>query len=433
MGIFDIIAILIAFSGIFLFVNTYFLKLPSSIGLMILALIVSLMVLIFGTAFPEYHLAEKVKSYDFTEVMYHFVLNVMLFTTALNIDFKKFGSQLIPILVLTVCGVLISALTIGSLVYLLTQALSIELPYLACLVFGALISCADPVAITKNIRKYRLSKALEAKVEGESLLTGALSIILAFSLVKIYQLQNSMEVLETLNVSIILIRDLFGGLIMGILFGWVGYKLLDFIDNDVVEAEVLTTLALVMTGSFLADRLEVSSMLVAVMTGLIIGNVGRDEKSGEKAVGDYVYRFWQLMQETIASMLFVLIGFEMLVIPHNPMYFGAGFFIVLIVLFGRWVSVFIPIKLMSTLKNFDNATVSVLTWGALRGGLPVAFTLSLNDFPGKEIIITFTYVVVVCSVLYQGFTLDPLMRMYHQKNFSMTKSKKMPQKLNQAA
>jgi len=421
MGVFDITALLVLLAAVFLFVNTYYIKLPSSIGLMFLALLLSVVVLAIGTVHPEYHLAEKVKDFDYTEFMYRFVLSVMLFASALNVNFHRLGKQLIPVLVLSFFGVMISTIIIGVLTFATVQLLGIGLDLVGCLVFGALISCTDPIAITKNIRRYRLSSALEIKVEGEALLNGCISIILAFTLTNIYQAQHSVEFFETLDILMIVIKDLFGGLIVGILFGWIGYSLLKFVDNDVVEAEMLVTMALVMTGSYVADALGVSPMLVAVMSGVIIGNFGRDQRTGESAVGSYVYKFWQLVEETVAAILFVLIGFEMLVIPIRLDYFAAGFFCVLFVLFARFIAMLIPIRMMSLLRTFDKGTVSVLTWGGLKGGLPVAFTLSLTEFPGKEIIITFTYIVVVCSLLYQGLTLGTVMEMYRNKNYPKLK------------
>lgn len=416
MNIFDIITILIATSMLFILVNTYVLKLPSSIGLMIMALILSVLVLAFGSLFPEYHLAEHVKEFDFSEVMYRFVLSVMLFAGALNVDFSKMGKQLVPILILTFSGVVISTLVIGTVMYWVVGLLSIELSFMATLIFGAFISSTDPIAIIKNIKRFNLSESLATKVNGESLLNGGISIVVAFTLMNIYQEQNAGGDLGFSGISLLVLRDLLGGVIIGGVFGWAGLKLLAFVDNDVVEAEVLITMALVMGSSYVADELAISSMLVAVVTGLVVGNFGRDETTGERAVGQYVYTFWQLMEETLAAILFVLIGFEMLVIPHQMVYFAGGFFAVVVVLLARWLGMFIPVRLMAQRRSFDNATISVLTWGAIRGGLPIAFTLSLTDFPGKEILLTFTYVVVVCSVLYQGLTLDSVMKIYKQQN-----------------
>ncbi|MCP4460177.1 MAG: sodium:proton antiporter [Cytophagales bacterium] len=416
MQIFDIIALLIFCSGLFIFINNFLLKLPSSIGLMLLALLLSVLVMGFGYFFPEYHLADQVKQYDFSEVMYRFVLSVMLFAGALKVDFKKLGKQLIPVLVLSFFGVLISTLTIGTLMYYLLDTLSIDLNYIGCLVFGALISSTDPIAVTKTIRRFKLSEELERKISGESLLNGGIAIVLAFSLVNIYQEQAENGLVTFTQISTIFIQDLLGGTLVGLIFGWLGYKLLKFIDNDVVEAEVLVTLALVMGGSYLGDLLSVSSMLVATMTGLIIGNFDRDESTGESAVGEYVYKFWQLLEESLAAMIFVLIGFQMLVLPVRLDYYAAGFFGIAIVVFARWLSVLVPIKLMSTRLSFDKGTISVLSWGAIRGGLPVAFTLSLTNFEEKDVIITLTYVVVVCTIIYQGLTIGPVIKLYKNNN-----------------
>ncbi|MEO9851530.1 MAG: sodium:proton antiporter [Reichenbachiella sp.] len=414
MHIFDIIAVLIFFSGLFIFLNTFYLKLPSSIGLSILALILSLLVLVFGRMFPEFHLAEQVKAYDMEEVLVRFVLSVMLFAGALNIDFGKLGDQLVPVLVLAFFGVLISTSVIGTLIYYLLDFMNIELHYIGCLVFGALISSTDPVAITKMIQRHKLSSELENKISGEALLNGGIAIILALVLVSLYKEEVVSGSLSLGGSIWVFIRDLGGGLIAGLFFGWLGYKALKYIDNDEAQVEVLVTMALVMVGSFVAHYLSISSMMVAVISGLVIRN-SETSTDGESAVGYYVFKFWQLMEESLAAMLFVLIGFEMLVIPLRLDYFAAGFFALNIVLFGRWLSVFLPIKLMSRSHAFDNGTISVLSWGALRGGLPVAVSLSLSGFHGQEIIVTMTYVVVVCSVLYQGLTLGRLMRSYQAK------------------
>lgn len=414
MHIFDIIAVLIFFSGLFIFVNTFYLKLPSSIGLSILALLLSFVVLIFGMVFPEYHLAEQVKAYDMEDVLVRFVLSVMLFAGALNIDFGKLGDQLIPVIVLAFFGVLISTFVIGTLIYYLLDFMNIELSYLGSLVFGALISSTDPVAITKIIHRHKLSTELENKISGEALLNGGIAIVLALFFVSLFREQEVSGSLSIGSSIWVMLRDLGGGLILGLFFGWLGYQALKYIDNDEAQVEVLITMALVMVGSYAANYFNVSSMLVAVMSGLVIRN---SEKStdGESAVGYYVFKFWQLMEESLAAMLFVLIGFEMLVIPLRLDFFAAGFFALNIVLFARWISVFLPIKLLSSSHAFDKGTVSVLSWGALRGGLPVAVSLSLSGFPGQEIIVTMTYVVVVCSVIYQGFTLSHVVKSYQSQ------------------
>lgn len=420
MHVFDIIALFIFLAGLFIFVNTYFLKLPSSIGLMIMAIVLSVIILIVGLIFPSLQIgAVELEEYDYAEVLYHVVLSFMLFSGALNIDFKKLSKQRTPVLILATTGVLISTFVIGTLVYYMLEFVGIELHYLYCLVFGALISPTDPIAVTKTIRRFNLDKELEIKIAGESLFNDGMAVVLALTLLDIAHAgeDHALSVFETVYI---IGADIGGGIFIGLFLGYLGYRLLKYVDNDAVEVEILITLAIVMAGSFLADFIHVSSKQAAVVMGLVIGNEGRGEHV-TSAAGDYVFKFWNLMEESLAAMLFVLIGLEMLVIPRRLDYFSAGFFAVNIVLLGRWISVYIPIKLMSVKRSFSPSTIPVLTWGALRGGLPIALSLSLSDFHGKDIIVTMTYIVVACSVLYQGLTVPLLMKM----NFTEKKERKV--------
>lgn len=409
MHVFDIIALFIFFAGLFIFVNTYVLKLPSSIGLMILALVLSMVLLLVGYLFPSLQIeAAELEEYDYAEILYHVVLSFMLFAGALQIDFKKLSKERTPVLVLATTGVFISTFVVGTLVHYMLEFIAIELDYLYCLVFGALISPTDPIAVTKTIKKFNLSKDLEVKIQGESLFNDGIAVVLALTLLDIAHAgeDHTLSVFET---AYIIGADIGGGIFIGLFLGYIGFRLLKFIDNDDVEVEILITLAIVLVGSFLADFIHVSSKQAAVVMGLVIGNEGRGEHV-TSAAGDYVFKFWTLIEESFAAMLFVLIGLEMLVIPKRLDYLAAGFFAVNIVLFGRWLSVFIPIKLMSVKQSFSPNTIPVLTWGALRGGLSIALSLSLSEFHGKDVIITMTYIVVACSVLYQGLTVPILMR-----------------------
>lgn len=416
MHLLDVIALFIFLAGAFIFINTYFLKQPSSIGLMILALGLSLAIFVAGWIFPGLKIgASELEKYNYEEVLYQVVLSFTLFSGALNIDLKKLSKEKTPILILTVAGVLISTFVIGSLVYSMLGIIGIELQYLYCLVFGALISPTDPIAVMKSIRKYRLSKKLEAKIEGESLFNDGIAVVLALTLLDIAHAGED-HALSFFEVSWIILAEIGGGVFVGLIFGYLGYRLLKNVIKDNVEVEILITLAIVMVGSFIADFMHVSSKQAAVIMGLVISNEGR-EKHITSAAGEYVFKFWNLIKESLSAMLFVLIGLEMLVIPKRGDYFAAGFLAVNIVLFGRWISVFIPVKLMSIKQSFEKNTVTVLTWGALRSGLPIALSLSLTDFHGKDVIVTMTYIVVACSILYQGLSLPLLM-----KSFSTNKS-----------
>lgn len=415
MHVFDIIALFIFLAGLFIYLNTYFLKLPSSIGLMILALVLSVIIFLVGQVFPSLSIdAVELEEYDYSEVLYQFVLSFMLFAGALNIDFKKLSRLRAPVLVLATTGVFISTFVIGSLIYLLLEYLSIELSYLYCLVFGALISPTDPIAVTHFIERYHMSKNLETKIEGESLFNDGVAVVLALTLLDVAA-ASADHTLTFFEVGYIFVADIGGGIFIGLFLGYIAYRLLKYVDNDQVEVEVLITLAAVMVGTFLADFIHVSSKQAAVVMGLVVGNEGKSTHVAG-ATGDYVFKFWNLLEQSLAAMLFVLIGLEMLVIPFRLDYFAAGFLAVNIVLFGRWMSVFIPIKLMSVRHSFERNTIPVLTWGALRGGLPIAVSLSLPEFYHKDVVVTMTYIVVVSSVLYQGLTVPILMRGYASKN-----------------
>ncbi len=409
MHVLDILALFIFLAGLFIFVNTYYLKLPSSIGLMIMAIALSVIILVVGQIFPSLKIgAAELEEYEYAEVLYQVVLSFMLFAGALQIDFRKLSKERTPVLVLATTGVFISTTVIGTLVYYMTHLLGLELHYIYCLVFGALISPTDPIAVTKTIKRFSLDKGLEIKIQGESLFNDGVAVVLALTLLDIAHAgeDHALSVFET---SYIIGADIGGGIFIGLFLGFIGFQLLKFVDNDAVEVEILITLAMVMVGSFLADFIHVSSKQAAVVMGLVIGNEGKGEHV-ISAAGDYVFKFWNLMEESLAAMLFVLIGLEMLVIPRRLDYFSAGFFAVNIVLIGRWLSVYIPIKLMSVKRSFSPQTIPVLTWGALRGGLPIALSLSLSEFHGKDLIITMTYIVVACSVLFQGLTVPLLMK-----------------------
>jgi CPA1 family monovalent cation:H+ antiporter len=410
MHILDILALFIFLAGVFIFINTYYLKLPSSVGLMILSLGLSIGLFALEVLIPEFKSGTErlLADYEYHDVLFQIVLNFMLFAGALQIDFRKLKEEKIPVLILSICGVFISTALIGFGVFYLLGWLGIELDLLYCLMFGALISPTDPIAVTSTIKKFHLSENLEARISGESLINDGVAVVVALTILDLAHAGET-HTLNLFDIIWIFGTDIMGGVIMGLFLGYIGYRLLLYIENDEVEVEILMTLALVMAGTQLAEFMHVSSKQAVVIMGLIIGNEGKSEKVSS-ATGDYVFKFWKLMEESFNAMLFVLIGLEMLIIPWRTDYFAAGFFAFNIVLFSRWLSVYIPIKAMGTYRSFEKNTVAILAWGGLRGGIPIALSLSLPDFHGKEVIVTMTYIVVVCSVLYQGLTVPRLLK-----------------------
>ncbi|MEQ8417214.1 MAG: sodium:proton antiporter [Imperialibacter sp.] len=411
MHILDIVAIFVCLAGIFIYVNTYFIKLPSSIGLMLMALCLSFCILVAGWLFPDFIIGTErvMENYDYSDVLYQVVLIFMLFAGALQIDFKKLAQEKWPVLILATASIFISTVIVGLGIFYILKFSGIHLDLIYCLVFGALISPTDPIALTSTIKKYNLSKRLAIQVSGESLFNDGVAVVLALTLLDLAHTGEDHRI-SFWDVGFIFSLDVGGGIILGLILGFVGYRLLKYIDNDQSELEILVTLALVLTGAQIATVLHISAKQAAVVAGLIIGNEGRGNYI-TSVTSDYVFKFWSLMEESLNAMLFVLIGLEMLVITIRLDYFAAGFFAFTLILVARFISVGIPIKLMSVFKqhHFEKHSVTIMTWGGLRGGIPIALSLSLPEFEGKDIIVTMTYTVVVLSILFQGLTVRKLL------------------------
>ena len=410
----------------FTLINITVLKLPSTIGLMMIALVMSLSILLLGFFFPAVTEGAEhiVAEFDFQEVLMNVMLNFLLFAGALSIDLNKLMEERLPVLVLATLGTLMSTFIVGSLVFYIFPLVGYEIDFIYCLLFGALISPTDPIAVLALTKKAGLSKKLEIKIAGESLFNDGVGVVVFLTILNIAMAQAGVSEgghhgggeVTVGSVASLFAIEVFGGLLLGALFGFFGFKLLNFIDNDHVELEVLVTLTLVMVGGRLAEMIHVSAPLGMVVMGLFIGNQGRDEHLAN-ATGEYVFKFWHLLDEALNAILFILIGFEMMVIAetftlNNLLIGGIG---ILIVLSARFLGVSIPIMIMSTFRTFEPKTIQILTWGGLRGGISVALALSLADFEWIDeaifnTILFTTYSVVVFSILVQGLTIGALLK-----------------------
>ncbi|MDC1331494.1 sodium:proton antiporter [Cyclobacteriaceae bacterium] len=416
MSIIDLITLLLVLSATFTLINIAYFKLPSTIGLMLIALISSALVLLVGILFPG--IAEGaehiIEEFEFKEVLLDIMLNFLLFAGALSMDLNTMIEEKVPIIILAVFGTLISTFVVGALVFYIFPLMGIEMDFIYCLLFGALISPTDPIAVLALLKKFNLSKNLEIKVAGESLFNDGVGVVVFLTILGVAE--RGMDTFNIGEVGILFGQEVFGGLLLGALLGYLGFKALLFIDNDYVELEVLVTLSLVMIGGRFAESIHVSAPLAMVILGLFIGNKGRDEKLAN-ATGKYVFKFWHLLDETLNAMLFILIGLEMLVIAKDVTsdMFLLGAVGILIVLTGRSIGVSLPVGLMSLKIKFEKGTTPLLIWGGLRGGISVALALSLSDFEWipsdfKIIILFTTYCVVVFSILVQGLTIPALLR-----------------------
>lgn len=430
MSILDLITLLIFLAAVFTLINITVLKLPSTIGLMAIALMMSAVILILGFVFPAVTRGAEhiIEEFEFKDVLLGVMLNFLLFAGALSVNLKKLLEERVPVLILATVGTLLSTFIVGTLVHTIFPYLGVEIDWIYCFLFGALISPTDPIAVLALVKKAGLSKNLEIKIAGESLFNDGVGVVVFLTILGIAQsMVPGAEISEAahgaseggfdfLQVARLFGQEVIGGLLMGALFGFLGFKLLNFIDNDHVELEVLVTLTLVMVGGRIAELVHVSAPLAMVVMGLFIGNEGRDEKLAN-ATGEYVFKFWHLLDEALNAILFILVGLEMLVIANTFSYQSIllGIAGIIIVLTARLIGVGLPIKLMSFYRSFEPRTIAILTWGGLRGGISVALALSLAEFQWiqpevKETILFTTYCCVVFSILVQGLTIDKLIK-----------------------
>ncbi|TRX52437.1 sodium:proton antiporter [Fulvivirga sp. M361] len=427
MEVLDFITLLIIMAAFFTLINVKFLKLPSTIGLMLLALGLSLFIIVGEWVFKVLHdLATNLMTeYDFSKVLFQVMLSFLLFAGALELDLRKLGEEKWPIFALATVGVLISTLITGTVMYYVLPLVSLPLDYIYCLLFGALIAPTDPISVLAMMKKTTVSKNLESQIAGESLFNDGVGVVVFLTILSIASKGvdnfHAWGALELFGVEVI------GGLALGAFIGYTGLYLLKIIDNEHTEIEVLVTLSMVLGGASIAEIIHVSGPLAMVVMGLFVGRKGRN-KALETAAGDYVYKFWHLMDEAMNAILFILIGLQVIVIKYEIDYFYAAGFAILAVLFSRFIGVGLPISIMRLRRYFPTYTIRILTWSGLRGGISVALALSLyetTDFDRKivDIIITMTYCVVLFSIVGQGLTVKKLFDKFNEVNDTKTSAK----------
>lgn len=412
MEVYNIITLIVVLAAIFAYINIRFTKLPSTIGIMLISLIASLIVIVLGIIFPAFFLqtTKAISLIDFQAVLLHIMLSFLLFAGAIHFDLKKLQSERLSIITFSTIGVIISTFVVGALVYWVTAMVGLSVDFLYCLLFGALISPTDPIAVVGILKRVNIPSSLETKISGESLFNDGVGVVLFISFYKIAQI--GYENTTAWNILWLFIREAAGGVLFGWLLGYIGYQALKTIDNYVVE--VMITLAIVMGGYALAEIIQVSGPLSMVMAGLITGNKSLHKVSSELS-SDYIGKFWEMIDEMMNAILFLLIGFEMLVIPFNATLLFLGFITIFIVLFGRLVSVWLPITLLRYKNSFAQYTIPLLTWGALRGGISVALALAVPKYMYGEMFLSITYIVVLFSIIIQGLTIGKFAKKFVEK------------------
>jgi len=405
----DIITLLIFLAATFTFVNARFLKLPSTIGLMVISLVLSLSMVGIGAVFPAVTeiAATMLEKYDFSEVLLEIMLSFLLFAGAMHVNVQRLRQEALPIALMATVGTLCSTFLVGWLMFTIFPFLGLPVDFVYCLLFGALISPTDPIAVLAILKTTGVSKQISITIEGESLFNDGVGVVVFLTILQVAN--QGVDNVSALGIAGLFAQEVFGGIILGLVLGYLGLLLLNAVDNDHVELEVLITLALVMSGTWIAEHLHVSAPLVMVVVGLFIGREGKSEIL-RKVTGDYVYKFWHLIDEALNAILFVLIGLQVLVISLQMDFLMAGLVAILIQLVSRFICVAVPM-FAGIGKRFPKGTTAILTWGGLRGGISVALALSLPAFEAKPLIVSITYVVVVFSILVQGMTIKNVVKM----------------------
>lgn len=404
MNLFETSAILLTLAALFSYLNERYVRLPATIGLMLIALLMSLGLIGLGELGlgVEAQARTLLADIDFSATLLHGMLGFLLFAGALHVNLEDLLQQKWVISSLATAGVLISAFIVGGLTWLAFQRLGLELPLIYCLLFGALISPTDPIAVLGILKSARAPKSLETKITGESLFNDGVGVVV---FVVVLGIAEGGDELGMAKVVLLFAKEALGGVLCGLATGLLAYWMLKSVDNYPVE--ILITLALVTGGYALAEALDLSAPIAIVVMGLLIGNHGRALAMSEKTC-EHVDTFWELVDEILNAVLFVLIGLEVLVLPFTSAYLLAGILAVPITLLARWVSVGIPIGLLRLHREFSPNVVKIMTWGGLRGGISVALALSLPAGPGRDVILAITYTVVVFSILVQGLTIGRL-------------------------
>ena len=404
MALIHTLTILICLAALFSYVNHRLLKLPMTIGLMAVALAFSLILLMLGKlGFGIEAEAQRfMMGIDFNEALMHGMLGFLLFAGALHVKLDELLDLKWVVGTLAVVGTILSSVVIGLLAYVLFDWVGLPLPFLYCLLFGALISPTDPIAVMGVLRQARLPKALEMKIVGESLFNDGVGVVIFLVVLNLVP----KETVHVTDVLVLFAEEALGGAALGVALGYLAYRMLRSVDN--YQVEILITLALVMGSFGLADLLHTSGPIAVVVAGLLIGNYGRQWAMSERT-REHLDNFWELLDELLNAVLFVLIGLEVLVLSFKQPYLLAGLVAIPMVLAARWLSVVLQIRLFSFVREFTARTVTILTWGGLRGGISVALALSLPPSPSRDALVTITYAVVVFSILVQGLTINRLL------------------------
>ena len=403
MEMLDLAALLLTLAAIFSYINFRFLKLPTTIGIMLIAMLISISLVVLGHCGFE-GIQNKatvvLEGIDFNKALMHGMLSFLLFSGALHVNLEDLDQHKWIISILATFGVVMSTFIVGSIAWIVFWLIGLKLPFIYCLLFGSLIAPTDPIAVIGILKKAGVPKSLETKITGESLFNDGVAVVVFLVIMGI--VTGGHDVTAG-HIMLLFVEEAIGGVLFGLAIGWLAYQMLKSVDN--YQVEVLLTLALVMGGYAFARVIHVSGPIAMVVAGIFIGNRGRLFAMSENT-REHLDSFWELMDEILNAVLFLLIGLEILVLTIKGNYLIAGLIMIPVVLFARFISVGIPVTFMRRIRDFSPHAVKIMTWGGLRGGISVALALSLPNGPEREALLTVTYIIVIFSILVQGLTIE---------------------------
>ncbi|MCL4109840.1 UNVERIFIED_CONTAM: hypothetical protein GTU68_028749 [Idotea baltica] len=375
--------------------------------MMLIACIFSALVFVAGSFNHEFQdtVTGFISKIDFKTLLLDVMLSFLLFAGALHTNFEKLKEYRWPILTFATLGVLVSTFLVGGFVYLLLQLFNLDISFIYCLLFGALISPTDPIAVLGILKKAKVPKNLEIKIVGESLFNDGVGVVVFLT---IFNIASASHGEHQQSIALLFLQEVGGGLVLGLIAGWATWKLMKTIDNW--EVEVMITIALVLGVHWIAVFFHLSGPLAVVAAGLLVGTKKYRITSMSEQTEDYIDKFWELIDTYLNAILFVLIGLEILILPFDWSYVLLGLLIVPIVLLSRYISLAPSVAIFNKYLDFVPKTALIMTWGGLRGGISIALALSLTDAMNKDLFLIITYIVVVFSILIQGLTISQLVK-----------------------
>lgn len=403
-------SVIFSIAAAFSFINYKWLKLPNTIGLMLMSLATIVIITLSKSVFPAFYqfFCDVIINTDFRTLLFDGILSFLLFAGAMHVNFGDLAKEKWSVFLFATFGVLISTFIVGGLTFWAAQLIGVELPFLHALLFGALISPTDPIAVMAILKKANISKSLGIKIEGESLFNDGIGVVVFSGILIVTGMGHEIEGSVGSEIGFLFLEEAVGGVLYGLVLGFIGYRTIRSVREN-PQLCVMISLAIVMGGYALASLIHVSGPLAMVVTGMFIGNklhISSNEGATRKLLND----IWEVLDDVFNGILFVLIGLAIHLLNFNMNYLILGAFAVVIVLIARFVSVFLPYSLLKHTESKPIKTVAILTWGGLKGGISIALALSLMGNSSSEVILYITYVVVLFSIIAQGLSIGRLVK-----------------------